>query len=94
MSGTRVRLDTIITAFLSGGTPEAIAQKFPSVPLLRVYLVIGYHLTHTAEIDAYLSRQQAEAEALQREIEVRFDPNGIRARLMAHCKVIEAAKGA
>jgi hypothetical protein len=37
----------------------------------------------TAEIDAYRSQRQAEAVALQREIEKRFDPVGVRARLIA-----------
>lgn len=39
--GTRVLLDVIIVAFQDGATPEAIVQKFPSVALPDVYVIIG-----------------------------------------------------
>jgi hypothetical protein len=78
-----VALDRIVIAFKSGATPEGIAQQFPSVALPDVYLIIAHYLTHTAEIDAYLSRRQAEAAKLQCMIETRFNPVGIRARLLA-----------
>ena len=81
--GTRVLLDTIITAFRVGATAEEIAQKFPSVALADVYQIIAHYLNHTAEIDAYLSQRQTEGVALQRDIEERFDPVGVRARLLA-----------
>ena len=80
--GTRVMLDVIMVAFQDGATPEAIAQRFP-VALPDVYLIIAHYLTHTAEIDAYLSRRQAEAAKLQCMIEARFNPVGIRSRLLA-----------
>jgi uncharacterized protein (DUF433 family) len=83
VSGTRVLLDVIIVAFQAGATPETIVQQFPSVSLADVYLVIAHYLTHTAEIDAYLSQRQTEAARLQHEIEARFNPVGIRARLLA-----------
>jgi uncharacterized protein (DUF433 family) len=81
--GTRVTLDTIITAFCAGATAEEIAQKFPTVTLADVYQVIAHYLNHTSEIDAYLAQRQNQAAAVQREIEKRFDPVGVRARLLA-----------
>jgi uncharacterized protein (DUF433 family) len=83
VSGTRVLLDVIMVAFQAGATPEDIAQQFPSVALPGVYLIIAHYLTHTAEIDAYLSQRQTEAAELQCAIEARFNPVGIRARLLA-----------
>jgi len=83
VGGTRVTLDSIITAFRAGATAEEIAQQFPAVALADVYLVIAHYLNHTADVDAYLFQRQAEAEALKREIESRFDPAGVRARLLA-----------
>ena len=80
---TRVLLDVIIVAFQAGATPEDIAQQFPGVALPDVYLIIAHYLTHTAEVDAYLSTRQAEAVELQRVIETRFNAVGIRARLLA-----------
>ena len=83
VAGTRVLLDMIVVAFQLGATAEEIAQQFPSVSLANIYLIIAHYLMHTAEIDHYLSRRRAEAAELQREIEARFDPVGIRARLLA-----------
>jgi hypothetical protein len=79
----RVLLDVIVVAFQAGATPEDIAQQFPGVALPDVYLIIAHYLTHTAEIDAYLSQRQAEAAELQCAIETRFNPLGLRARLLA-----------
>lgn len=81
--GTRVLLDVIVTAFHAGATAEEIFQKFPTVSLADVYQVIAYYLNNTAEVDAYLSQRRAAAATLQRDIEQRFDPVGLRARLLA-----------
>ncbi len=83
LRGTRVTLDSIVTAFRSGATAEEIAQQFPTVALADVYLIISHYLNYTADIDAYLSRRRHEAQALRQEIETRFDPVGMRARLVA-----------
>jgi uncharacterized protein (DUF433 family) len=89
--GTRALLDTIVTAFRAGATAEEIAQKFPSLALADVYQVIALYLNHTAEIDEDLAGRQFEAAALQREIEGRLDPAGIRARLLARRDVVSAS---
>jgi uncharacterized protein (DUF433 family) len=81
--GTRVALDRIVVAFKSGATAEEIAQQFPTVELRDVYLIIGHYLSYTDEIDAYLSQRQSEAAQIQRDIEKKFNPVGIRARLLA-----------
>jgi len=80
--GTRVTLDSIVTAFRAGATAEEICQKFPSVPLADVYLIIAHYLHHTAEFDAYLSGQKAEAAVLRQSTEQRY-PTALRARLLA-----------
>jgi uncharacterized protein (DUF433 family) len=81
--GTRVTLDTIVTAFSAGATAEEIAQKFPAVALADVYQIIAHYLNHAAEIEAYLSQRRTEAAVLRGEVEKRFDPIGVRARLLA-----------
>lgn len=81
--GTRVMLDTIVTAFRAGATAEEITQKFPAVVLADVYQIIAHYLNHTAEIDVYLSQRATEAEELKNTVEKRFDPIGVRARLLA-----------
>jgi uncharacterized protein (DUF433 family) len=81
--GSRVTLDTIVTAFRAGATAEEITQRFPTVALADIYQIIAHYLNHTAEIDAYLSQRQDDAAVLKRDIEKRFDPVGVRARLLA-----------
>lgn len=83
VSNTRVTLDTIVIAFKDGATAEEIAQQYPSVPLADVYYVIGYYLRRYAEVEAYLDQRQQKAAEVQKQNESRFDPTGIRARLLA-----------
>lgn len=80
---TRVTLDAVIMAFRDGSTPEEIAQQYPSLNLADVYSVIGYYLRRRAEIDAYLNRRQQFSERVREQNESRFDPSGIRDRLLA-----------
>ena len=80
---TRVTLDTVVSAFLDGATAEAIAHQYPSLDLADVYSVIAYYLRRRAEVDAYLQCQQQQAETVRKQNEARFDPSGIRERLLA-----------
>ena len=84
---TRVSLDSVIYAFQDGATPEEIVQQFTTLDLADVYSVIGYYLQNTAEAQEYLQRRTAERAQLRKEIEARFDPSGIRDRLLARRRV-------
>jgi uncharacterized protein (DUF433 family) len=83
VGGTRVMLDTVIEAFCDGATAEEIVQQYPSLNLADVYHVIGYYLRRTIEVEAYLQARKVDAEALRNQNEARFDPQGVRARLLA-----------
>ena len=83
VSRTRVTLDTVVTAFLEGCTPEEIGEQYPSLQLPDTYLVIGYYLRHRDEVHTYLSERQRQANIIQQEAEQRFNPIGIRDRLLA-----------
>ena len=64
---SRVSLDSVVYAFLSGVSPESIAQSFPLLTLEQIYRIITYYLANQAEIDRYLQegellfQQQREA---------------------------------
>ncbi len=83
VSGTRVTLDTVVTAFLEGATAEEIVEQYPSLQLSDVYSIIGYYLRHKAEVDAYLLERQHRAAEVRREAQRRFNPVGVRDRLLA-----------
>lgn len=80
---TRVTLDTVVAAFREGMTPEGIIEQYPSLVLAEVYSVIGYVLRHAAEVEAYLQDRRLTADQVRRENETRFDPIGVRDRLLA-----------
>jgi len=83
VGNTRVTLDTVVSAFRDGATAEEIVQKYPSLNLADVYYVIGYYLRRTSEVEIYLQKRTNDAEVARNENESRFDPSGVRARLLA-----------
>ena len=83
VGGTRVTLDTVVATFADGATAEEIAQRYSSLELADVYAVIAYYLRHKSAVDAYLADQQRQRENVRQENVVRFDPSGIRQRLLA-----------
>ena len=83
VGGTRVTLDVVISAFLDGATAEEIAQQYPSVSLADLYSVIGYYLSHGAEVEQYLAQRKLEAASVCETNEQMFPPQDIRARLLA-----------
>jgi uncharacterized protein (DUF433 family) len=83
IGGTRVTLDTLVSAFHDGATAETIVEQYPSLQLAAVYTVIGYYLQHEAEVRGYLERRRQEGAMARQENETRFDPLGIRGRLLA-----------
>lgn len=83
IGGTRVTLDTIVTAFLEGATAEEIAHQYPSVALADVYAAISFYLRQRECVDEYLRQRAQTAARVRAENQARFDPQGIRDRLLA-----------
>lgn len=82
VAGTRVSFDSVLHAFNEGGTPEEIAQDFPTLDLAAVYAVVGYYLQNRAEVEQYLEQRKAGREELKWELETRLSPQGLRERLL------------
>ncbi len=83
VGGTRVTLDTIVAAFNEGVTAEEIVCQYPSLHLADVYAVIGYYLRRRPDVEAYLRQRQQRADDIRKQNESRFDPHGVRDRLLA-----------
>ena len=73
VAGTRVSLDSIVHAFLSGSSAETIAQAFPVLNLEQVYGAITFYLAHREEVDRYLEERQRDF-AARREASREADP--------------------
>jgi uncharacterized protein (DUF433 family) len=86
VGGTRVTLDTLVAAFRHGASPESIADQYPALLLADVYTALGYYLRHQEEVDAYLQRRRQQAAQVRDQNEARFNPVGVRDRLLARRK--------
>lgn len=81
---SRISLDTVIDEYENGADPESIVHAYPTLQLADVYAVITYYLRHRDDVTAHLRQREAEADALQRDIESRQPERAaFRARLMA-----------
>ena len=83
VGATRVTLDTLIAAFKDGGTAEEIVSQYPTLQLADVYSVIAYYLRRPEDVEEYLEQRLSRAKVVREMNESRFDPEGVRDRLMA-----------
>lgn len=83
VGGTRVTLDTVINVFKQGATAEEIVYRYPSLRLGDVYASIAFYLNHQEDVEAYLKQRQQQAQEIRQMNEARFDPQGLRDRLLA-----------
>lgn len=83
VGNTRVTLDTVVGVFKQGTTAEEIVYRYPSLRLADVYATIAFYLNHQQEVETYLQLRQQQAQEVRKMNEVRFDPQGMRDRLMA-----------
>lgn len=83
VGGTRVSLDSVVFAFLDGSTPEEIVEQYPSLALADAYAAVSFYLKHRQEVDDYLRERKTHREHVRAEVESRFDPQGVRARLLS-----------
>lgn len=84
VGGTRVPLETVVSAFDEGAAAEEIVMRFPTLDLSDVYATITYILQHRAEVDEYVAGRRQEARRVRAEVERRFDTSDLRRRLLAH----------
>lgn len=83
---TRVTLKTVVEAFNEGATAEEISLQYPALELAAIYAVLAYYLQHRDAVKAYLSDLSAFALKTRIENEAKFNPGGLRERLLARRK--------
>lgn len=83
VGGTRVTLDTVVAVFNQGATPEEIVFQYSSLQLADVYAVISFYLRHQQDVEVYLKQRQQRSKEIRRQNETKFNPQGLRERLMA-----------
>ena len=65
ITGSRVSLDSVVYDFLSGLSPESIADNYDTLTLEQVYGAITYYLAHRTEVDLHLRRNRSKFDALR-----------------------------
>ncbi|MCW5959902.1 MAG: DUF433 domain-containing protein [Pyrinomonadaceae bacterium] len=80
---TRVSLDSVITAFNQGATPEQIVYDFDTLTLSEVYAAISYYLQNRETVDSYLAKRAKQNDKLREANDARFEHQGIREKLLA-----------
>jgi len=70
ITDTRVSLDSIVYDYLSGLSPESIADNFDSLSLEQVYGAITFYLSHRDEVDKHLMSNRAKFDALRKKARV------------------------
>ncbi len=63
--------------------PKEIAQQYSALNLADVNAAVAYYLNHRDDVGAYLRDRQTQRDQIRQEVEARFDPRGIRERLLA-----------
>jgi hypothetical protein len=81
--GTRIPLDTMVSAFERGESPEAIHESYPAVSLGDIYAIFTYCVRHRDEVNAYLTRRRTQRAELRDRVEAQFPPDNLRAKLLA-----------
>ena len=94
LSGSRVTLDSVVTAFNGGATPEEIVCQYPTLQLSDVYAVITYYLRQQKDIDIYLIERRKVSNKIRQHNQARFGLIGVRERLLARQEKARRAEDA
>jgi len=54
VGGTRVSLDSVVSVFKQGLSPESIVDCYSALTLEQVYGAIAFYLRNQKEVDAYI----------------------------------------
>jgi uncharacterized protein (DUF433 family) len=80
IKGHRIGLEHIVERYQEGFSPEQIALDFPGLSLEKIYAVIAYYLHNQSEIDAYVARVNARAQAAYEAWDANPSPVALRLR--------------
>lgn len=55
IKGTRIGIETILSHYLKGISPETLAEWYPNVSLEQIFATLTYYFANRAKIDRYLA---------------------------------------
>ncbi len=72
IGGTRVSLESLVSAYQAGAATEELVEAFPDLSPPDIHASIAYYLNHRREVEEYLEARRREAEAVEAQIRERF----------------------
>jgi uncharacterized protein (DUF433 family) len=88
---SRVSLDSVVSAFLRGESPEGIAESFPALGLEQIFGALAFYLANREAVDRYLAESRLEFESLREQ--ARRDHPGLYAKLAEARRAIHTSRG-
>lgn len=89
---TRVTLETVLTQFQQGSSPEMIALSFPTLRLEEVYTLLAYYLHNRALLDEYLQSARQEADQWFAQLEAQQGTAELRHKLLERAAQLTQVK--
>lgn len=89
---TRVTLETVLTQFQQGSSPEMIALSFPTLRLEEVYTLLAYYLHNRALLDEYLQSAREEADQWFAQWEAQQGTAALRHKLLERAAQLTQVK--
>ena len=83
VAGHRIGLEDVVYYYKQGYSAEALLDVFPTLPLVIVHKVIAFYLDHTADVDTYVARCDAEMQRQRANATKGPDVAELRRRLTA-----------
>ena len=81
IGGTRVSLESLVSAYLAGASIDELAAAFPDLSRPDLHASVAYFLKHRREVEEYLVERLREAEVV--EAQIRTELPGAYRRVVA-----------
>jgi uncharacterized protein (DUF433 family) len=65
VSGHRIDLYLVVLKYNEGQTAEFVHYEYPTLPLTLIQDVIGFYLSHRADVDEYVAAVESRIEKLR-----------------------------
>ncbi len=84
ISGTRLRVQDVVTRYLGGRSIEEIEEDYPTYSRTELLSALAYYYEHQQAMDESMARHRREADTLLAQVEARQGPS--KARLIARAR--------
>lgn len=91
IKGHRIGIDTVLSYYLEGYTPEEIAINLPTLSQEEIYATITYYFHDRSQVETYLRELETWREQHYQEVTNNPSPVGLRLRELKQAKMRQAS---